>query len=346
MKQERLYFIGPLGGGQTPTNGASLKNWHLTNRLKNLPISLSCIDTEHWKKNPTILLRIFLLLLFHPCGRFILSLNTISSYRLIKAINLIPGRRHLFYWVIGGSLGQRMMKGIVNSKAYKDVKLFIVEGNDMKRELEACGYTNVIVVPNFKKIDYIPHKVPTDKNRKLRFVFLSRIIEAKGCGYIINAAELLNKKYANRFEVDFYGPIDRSYTAFTELISGFANVNYKGFLDLRESRNYDVLASYDVMLFPTYWQGEGFPGVVIDAFVSGIPVIASDWHFNKDIIVEGHTGVVIPPKDTEALYHAMERIILHSEILGNMSDSCQQEAKKYSVDNIITMDFLKKNSII
>ena len=122
MKQERLYFIGPLGGGQTPTNGASLKNWHLTNRLKNLPISLSCIDTEHWKKNPTILLRIFLLLLFHPCGRFILSLNTISSYRLIKAINLIPGRRLVFYWVIGGSLGQRMMKGIVNSKVYKNVK--------------------------------------------------------------------------------------------------------------------------------------------------------------------------------------------------------------------------------
>jgi len=346
MKQERLYFIGPIGGGQTPTNGASLKNWHLTNRLKKLSISLSCIDTEHWKENPTILLRIFLLLLFHPCSRYVLSLNTVSSYRLIKVINLMPGKRRLYYWVIGGSLSQRMMKGIVNPKAYKNVKLFIVEGNDMKRELESCGYTNVVVVPNFKKIDYIPLKVPTNKTHKIRFVFLSRIIEAKGCSYIIKATELLNEKYNDRFEVDFYGPIDKSYTAFTEMISGLTNVIYKGFLDLRESRNYDILASYDAMLFPTYWQGEGFPGVVIDAFISGIPVIASDWHFNKDIIVEGQTGFVIPPKDTESLYHAMERIILHTEILGNMSDSCQQEAKKYSVDNIITMEFLKKNSII
>ena len=46
------------------------------------------------------------------------------------------------------------------------------------------------------------------------------------------------------------------------------------------------------------------------------------------------------------IHYAMERIILHPEILGIMSDSCQQEAKEYSVDNIITMDFLKKNSII
>lgn len=252
----------------------------------------------------------------------------------------------MFYWVIGGSLGQRMMKGIVNSKVYKNVKLFVVEGYDMKRELETCGYTNVIVVPNFKKIDYMPHKVLRDKSQKRRFVFLSRIIEAKGCDYIIKATELLNKKYADRFEVDFFGPIDKSYKGFTELISGLENVSYKGFLDLRESKNYDILASYDAMLFPTYWQGEGFPGVVIDAYVSGIPVIASDWHFNKDIIVEGQTGFVIPPKDTEALYHAMERIILHTEILGNMSNSCQQEAKKYSVDNIITIEFLKNNSII
>ena len=30
------------------------------------------------------------------------------------------------------------------------------------------------------------------------------------------------------------------------------------------------------MLFPTYWHGEGFPGIVIDAFVAGLLVVATD----------------------------------------------------------------------
>lgn len=346
MNQEKLYFIGPIGGDKTPTNGASLKNYHLTNRLKELPISLSCIDTEHWKKNPLVLLKVLFSLLCNPSGHFIVSLNTPSFYRLIKAIKIMPGKRHLFYWVIGGSLGQRMLQRKIDTKVYSIVELFIVEGNDMKQELLSCGYTNVIVVPNFKKIDYIPPKTKSNADIKLRFVFLSRINEQKGCKYIIKAAEQLNAHYENRFEIDFYGPIDKGFMNFTSLLSGLNNVNYKGFLDLRDSKNYDVLASYNMMLFPTFWQGEGFPGVIVDAFISGLPVIASDWHFNKDIINDGETGIIIPPHNIDALVQAMERVILHPELLEPMAVSCQKNAKDYSVDNIITMEFLIKHRMV
>lgn len=346
MKQERLFFIGPMGGGKTPTNGASLKNWHLINRLKELPISLSCIDTEHWKKNPMILVKVLISLLFHPSGRFLISLNTPSVYRLIKAINLMPGKRHLFYWVIGGTLGQRMRQGIVNPKVYHSVELFVVEGNEMKQDLMACGYDNVIVVPNFKKIDYIPPTTRRKQGEKTRFVFLSRITEQKGCSYIIQATEKLNARFENNYEIDFYGPIDNGYSCFSSLISGLKNVKYKGFLDLRDSKNYDVLASYDAMLFPTFWPGEGFPGVVIDAYISGVPVIATDWHFNKDIIVEEQTGFIIPPHDVDALVQSMEEAIRHPETLNKMSDLCQKKVQDYNVNNVITMEFLKKNGIV
>lgn len=32
-----------------------------------------------------------------------------------------------------------------------------------------------------------------------------------------------------------------------------------------------------MMLFPTLLKGEGFAGVFIDSFVSGVPMIVSDW---------------------------------------------------------------------
>ena len=71
----------------------------------------------------------------------------------------------------------------------------------------------------------------------------------------------------------------------------------------------NILAKYDAMLFPTYWHGEGFPGIIIDAFVSGLPVIATDWSLNADIIEDGKTGVILKENTVEALAEAMDAMI-------------------------------------
>lgn len=54
----------------------------------------------------------------------------------------------------------------------------------------------------------------------------------------------------------------------------------------------EVLKNYDALLFPTYYEGEGFAGTIIDAFAAGLPVIASDWKYNSEIIKQGITGVI------------------------------------------------------
>jgi glycosyltransferase involved in cell wall biosynthesis len=53
--------------------------------------------------------------------------------------------------------------------------------------------------------------------------------------------------------------------------------------------------------FLSYWKGEGFTGVIIDAFIAGVPVIATGWNMNTEIIEDGINGFVIPPNDTVSL---------------------------------------------
>ena len=89
------------------------------------------------------------------------------------------------------------------------------------------------------------------------------------------------------------------------------------------------------MLFPTYWHGEGFPGVIVDAYVAGLPVIASDWNFNEEFIEDGVTGVVVPTHDTEALLMAMKRMSDGGYDLDTMSQNCRREASEYDVDKIL-----------
>jgi glycosyltransferase involved in cell wall biosynthesis len=336
----RFFFIGPCGGGGTPTNGASAKNFQIVHYFKNRGIDISIIDTEKWKKNPLVLLRLFFSLFAHH-GCYIVSANNTSSFRLLSILTKMPLRHFVAYWVIGGSIADWIKDGRVSAEPFKKVDFIMCEGERMKKVFLECGIEKVKVVPNFKVIDFIPEK-SLNKKEEIRFVFLSRIIKDKGVGIIIDAVKALNKRKTGYF-VDFYGPFEDTYKEeFTKAIEVVENISYKGFLNLNDTKNYNVLAKYDVMLFPTYWHGEGFPGIFIDAFIAGLPVIATDWSMNKELIQDGENGWIIPPHDSEALANAMEKVLEDRVSLKKMAKACQDRAFLYDINQVINDKLLKR----
>lgn len=344
LKQQEIILIGPCGCGGIPKNGASAKNYHLVKYLREKNLHVTTVDTENWKKNPFILFRLLSCLLFSSRATFILAANSMSSYKVIRLFCLLPWRMHLVYWAIGGCIADWIKEGRVEKKPYSAVDLFIVEGENMQRTLAEIGFRNAIVVPNFKNIDYVPSGASkTQGHASLRFVFLSRIIPEKGCNTIINAVKLLNETHKDKFTVDFWGPFESSYEKeFLDRIANLDNVKYNGFLDLHKQENYDVLAGYDVMLFPTYWPGEGFPGIVIDAFVAGLPVIATDWSQNADIIENGRTGVILKENSAEALCEAMLSFINDRRRIEEMKCNCMNMARYYDIHNVVSDELIKQ----
>ena len=360
---KKVVLIGPCGGGEMPKNGASAKNYHLVKFLREKNARLKVIDTEQWRKNPKVLFEMFFTILFNPKAKFIIATDNMSGYRTMLAFSMFPRKRSVIYWIIGGSIANWIKEGKVGTKAYKIVETFIAEGKKMQDTFAECGYNNTLYVPNFKNINYIPKK-REEIDPVIRFVFLSRIIPQKGCNLILKAVGMLNMSHNNKFTVDFFGPIDDSYRSeFEPEVAKYGNVSYRGFLDLRVQENYDELSKYDVMLFPTYWDGEGFPGIAIDAFVSGLPVIATDWSLNADIIKDGKTGVILPVKInegvntpileqggipfdenvvTEELVEAMESFIANPAKVREMSVFCQEAAMQYDIKNVLTKDLFKK----
>ena len=344
MVDSKIIFIGPLGGGRMPKNGASIKNFYIVKKIKELTNNLSIIDTERWKQNPLILFRLFLTIIFNRKAKYILSLNNNSAYRLLAIFNYLPFKRCVFYWVIGGSIAEWIQTGKVSRKVYNVVNTFLVEGKSMVDTLSCCGFNNAIYIPNFKKITFIP-ELP-NRQGVFKFIFLSRINPHKGCDYILSVVERLNEKYSDRFIVDFYGEVADEYSSFLPRVESVKNIDYKGFIDLRENVNYNILAQYDAMLFPTFWHGEGFPGILVDAFVGGLPVIASDWHLNSDIITHGRTGFLFPVHDEDSLYTIMENCILFPETIRNMSSDCQLQSNNYDIDFVLTPELFKKIGIV
>lgn len=89
------------------------------------------------------------------------------------------------------------------------------------------------------------------------------------------------------------------------------------------------------MLFPTYYHGEGFPGNVIDAYNSGLPVIATDWLYNKEVVLDGKTGLLVPVKDPSALSDAIMKLYFNRKLHYEFSKRSLLEARKYSPDIVI-----------
>lgn len=342
MKQ-KLIFIGPLRIGKIPRGGDTMKNNLFLNRFKEVFDKIYVVDTINWRKKPLTMVKMLCYLTLIRNAKVVISCEEGAS-RIVDFLYYFRFQRKVFYWVVGSGFPARIARGELSPKHYSFLKRILVQSPTMVQTLNKAGLTNAMYVPNSKPI----YDIKIEQHRgSTKFVFLSRILPEKGIEQIFNCVRRLNGDgLSDKFEVAFYGMIDEHYKSFKEKINCFPNVEYKGLLDLTKEDGYKELATYDALLFPTFYEGEGFPGVFIDAFISALPVIASDWHCNTEIIKDKETGFIIPPKDVDALYDKMKLFIENKGNMGSMRLKCKEEAKKYDRNNILSETNLQRIGLL
>lgn len=99
-------------------------------------------------------------------------------------------------------------------------------------------------------------------------------------------------------------------------------------------KSVEVLKNYFALLFPTYYEGEGFAGTLLDAMAAGVPVVASDWRYNSEIVNEKN-GYVYPVHDNYAFIDTLINVGNNLDLLLSKKPSCLKEAEKYRAENVI-----------
>jgi len=320
---------------QLPQGGEEYKNQLLYGYLRK-QYATEVVDTHLWKKKPFVVLNLLRKLFFKKWDKIIISASSKSVYHLLSFLRFFPFiASKSTYFVIGGYFPTALMKGEYKMKPYESLKSIVVEGFLLEKKLKEAGYKgNVYVIPNFKQFP----RIFIDSNKedvKTKFLFLSRIHPDKGIAEIVEAIRMLKEWGFENFSTTFFGPIDKKYKKNFENLLG-NNINYGGVIDIMNDteKSYKILSIYDVMLFPTYWNGEGFPGVLVDAFVAGLPVIASDWNMNREIIENGNNGLLIPAKSALDLALAMKKIIENPNLKRNLSIKASECAIKYHINTV------------
>jgi glycosyltransferase involved in cell wall biosynthesis len=98
-----------------------------------------------------------------------------------------------------------------------------------------------------------------------------------------------------------------------------------------------VLAAWErslMAIVPSVWP-EPFGLVVIEAMAAGRPVLASRIGGIPDIVVDGETGLLLPPGDPDALRQAIERLLADPDLREEMGRAAQTRAAMYQAAAVV-----------
>ena len=92
----------------------------------------------------------------------------------------------------------------------------------------------------------------------------------------------------------------------------------------------DILRRTDVFVFPSLPRGEGMPGVLIEAGLSAVPVVASRVPGVGAIIADGETGIVVDPDDFDGLVAAVASLLADPQAGWSMGEAARSVVRSGS----------------
>ena len=336
---KKICIIGHFGFGQTLMNGQTIKTKIIASEIEKHFGSDNVVLLDlagGIKKIPALLVKIPPVLC--SCSSLIM-LPVENGLRFLTPVLRFWNtflRRKLHYVVIGGWLPEFIAgkKHILNG--LKHFNGIYVETNTMKKALTELGLDNLYVMPNFKRLRVLDEsELVYSESSPHKLCTFSRVMKEKGIETAVNAVKSVNDELGyTAYTLDIYGQIDENQTEwFENLKSTFPDyIKYGGIVPFDKS--VEVLKDYFALLFPTYYEGEGFAGTLVDSYSAGIPVIASDWKYNSEIINE-NTGYVYPIKHPEKLVDILKSAEANPAIMLKKKKLCVKEAEKYSIDKSV-----------
>lgn len=299
--------------------------------------TVDLFNIEDWKKHPFSLLFRFRKKLNYEKTVVILpgpnNLRFIVPYLAKRKKKL---RLRVFYAVVGGFLADSLMKYPKLYRSCQQLDGIYVETIGLQKRLQAMGLHNVFYSPVFSlksplSVENLNASTEWVKNHPISFCTFSRVTKEKGIALAINALSEINKNrpVGNKYILHIFGgnPSDDFKAEFYDLLEKNKDfVVYDGFV--ADEEVIPSLSHQYALLFPTYYYGEGFPASLLEGYMAGLPIIASDWRYNQEIVHDGVTGYLasMTPDGTTNLKEIINKAIESKDAFIKFRKNAYKEA--------------------
>jgi len=228
-----------------------------------------------------------------------------------------------------GSIFRRFLM----ERIYTDIDLCVCLSKSNLGELRFLEPRNTKIIPygieDIYKKDFSETTKSNKKDNPVKLLYLGNIYKSKGVSMLLDATnDLFQQGYY--FEVNFIGGIkDESYRKEIENHPAYKNesVNFLGIKTGQEK--WDYFNESDIFCFPTFYENENFPVVLIEAMQFGLPIISTTWRSIPEMVESEENGILVGPKEKKGLVKAMRNLIEDSALRSKMSKKSRERYLKH-----------------
>ena len=218
------------------------------------------------------------------------------------------GRRPLVVRITGGDLREdyRQYGPLARWLAHRTwlrSALVYVETQQLFRDFDRPA--NFRWFPNTRDLA-APPAARRDQGKVEKLIFLARLDMDKGLAEALDACRQLPEDC----QLTVFGP-GMSETDFSRF-DGHPRATYGGVLAPAEIPQ--ALSEHDLLVYPSYYRSEGYPGAILEGFQCGLPVVAARWGGVAELVEHEENGLLVEPRSAAAVQAAIERLRADPEL--------------------------------
>jgi phosphatidylinositol alpha-mannosyltransferase len=189
------------------------------------------------------------------------------------------------------------------------------------------------IIPNGVDVDFYANAKPFPEfqDGKVNLLFVGRVEPRKGAMYLLKAYAQIKRRHPNtRLIIAGRGPEIGDLRRFAHGHK-VGDVLFAGRVSDEDKARFYKTA--DVFVAPSTGQ-ESFGIVLLEAMAAGRAVVASDIHGYKRVVQRNVSGLLVEPKDPDALADALERLILDPDLRRGLGEAGAKRAHDYDWQHV------------
>lgn len=135
---------------------------------------------------------------------------------------------------------------------------------------------------------------------------LARLSEQKGHRYLLQAVKILSSRFPDiRAVLIGDGELHGELTSLAKELNIEQHIIFAGFRERDEACR--LLSGIDLFVFPSVWEGFGL--VLLETMALKKAIVASDVSAIPESVLDGKTGLLVPPKESGQLAEAIQTLL-------------------------------------